>query len=71
MGLPKVGMRANLPTAQNRQRLPLPTSPFVGEGDLEGNFLNSQFSILNSQLSTLNSQFNDRRPRHSVAPPLT
>ena len=24
-------------------RPPLPTSPIVGEGDLEGNFLNSQF----------------------------
>ena len=36
MGLPKVGMRADLPTAQNRQRLPLTTSPVVGEGYLVG-----------------------------------
>ena len=51
----KIGKRADLTSTQNRQRLPLPTSPFVGEGDLEEEF--SQLSTLNSQLSTLNSQF--------------
>ncbi len=31
-----VGECADLPTTQNRQRLPLPTSPVVGEEYLEG-----------------------------------